>query len=182
MKKIQLSLLFFLLGWLLPALGVEVSEYGVKAAYLFNFTKFVTWPPGTFADENSPVVIGILGDDPFGDDLDDVVEGKSVNQHPIKVIRFGNFEPSLEGPIRGCQILFIAYSEKSRLREILGALKGAGVLTVSEIDKFPLFGGEILFDQVGKRIGLVVNPKAAQRANLEISAKLLQVSKIYKPE
>ena len=182
MKTIQLAVLFIALGWLLPAFGGEVSEYGVKAAYLFNFAKFVNWPDGTFANEKAPLVIGILGDDPFEEDLDDAVAGKSVNQHPIKIHRFGNFRADLSGQIRGCQILFIAYSEKNRLKEILGALKGASVLTVSEIDQFPLFGGEILFDQVGKRIGLVVNPKAAHKANLEISAKLLQVSKIYKPE
>lgn len=159
-----------------------MSEYGVKAAYLFNFAKFVVWPKGTFADDKSPLVIGILGDDPFEDALDDAVEGKVINQHPIRLMRFGNYEASLAGKIRGCQILFIAYSEKNRLRDILGTLKGASVLTVSEIDKFPLLGGEILFDQVGKKIGLVINPKAASRANLEISARLLQVSKIYKSE
>ncbi len=170
-----------ILGLVLPAFG-QISEYTVKAAYLFNFAKFVEWPKGTWPDNDVPLVIGVLGDDPFDKALDAAVEGKSRNGHPIRVRRFGLFDGTQTAQLRQCQILFIAYSEKDRLREILQSLKGAPVLTVSEIEQFPVAGGMILFDQEGERITLAINPRAAQKAQLNISSKLLQVARIYKSE
>jgi len=167
----------FLPGPLVPEV---VTEYGLKAAYLFNFAKFVEWPAGAFASEEAPLQIGILGEDPFGEELDRVVSGKSVGKHPIKVRRFGTFSKASLQDLRRCQVLFIAYSEKGRAREVLAALSGVGVLTVSEIERFHILGGMISFDQVGKKIALVVNPSAAQHAGLTISARLLQVAKVYK--
>jgi hypothetical protein len=180
-KKPYRFILFLVLGLVLPVFG-QISEYSVKAAYLFNFAKFVEWPAQAFPNGLAPLTIGVLGDDPFGDDLDHVVQGKMINGHTIQIKRFEDFDQDhLEG-LRRCQILFIAYSEKAQLGDILKSLKGASVLTVSEIENFPLLGGMILFDQVGRKIDLVVNPVAARQAKLEISARLLQVSKIYKPE
>jgi hypothetical protein len=169
------------LGLVLRAFG-QVSEYSVKAAYLFNFAKFVEWPSQAFSSGLAPMIIGVLGDDPFGDDLDHVVQGKMVDGHTIEIRRFEDFDPDQIAGLRRCQILFIAYSEKDQLGDILKSLKGASVLTVSEIENFPILGGMILFDQAGKKINLIVNPEAARRAKLEISSRLLQVSKVYKSE
>jgi hypothetical protein len=180
-KKFRLFISVLFLGLVLPVSG-QISEYAVKAAYLFNFAKFVEWPSQSFANGLAPLTIGVLGDDPFGDDLDQVVHGKMINGHGIEIRRFDGFDPDQIVKLRGCQILFISYSEKEQLGAILKSLKGASVLTVSEIENFPLLGGMILFDQVGKKIDLVVNPSAARQAKLEISARLLQVSKIYKSE
>ncbi len=182
MKRIKPYAVLLALACFLPARGAGISEYSVKSAYLFNFAKFVGWPANAFENEKSPLNIGVLGEDPFGEALDEVVEGKIVGQHPITVLRFDRFETGQAERLRKCQILFIAYSEKPRALQILSSLQGSSVLTVSEIEKFPLLGGMIMFNQAGKRIGLVVNVKAAKKAKLEISAKLLQVSKIFKPE
>lgn len=182
MKHLKSITIFLALVWILPVQAADISEYRVKSAYLFNFAKFVEWPAKSFGQDKDPLVIGVLGEDPFGDSLDKVVEGKIIGQHPITVLRFDGFDEDQGPELRKCQVLFIAYSEKKRAVQILNTLRGSSVLTVSEIEKFPLLGGMILFDQVGKRIGLVVNLKAVKKAGLGISAKLLQVSRIYKPE
>jgi len=160
----------------------EFSEYTVKAAYLVNFIKFVTWPGKAYADDNGAIVIGILGEDPFGDTLDGMVKGKAIEGRSILVRRFESYDGSQDAALRRCHVLFISYSEKDRLRDILKALQGSPVLTVSEIERFPLSGGMIQFDQEGQRITLAINPAAAQRAGLTLSSRLLQVSKIHKSE
>lgn len=181
MKKFHLYILLLILGWVLPA-GGQVPEYELKAVYLFNFAKFVEWPSSAFAGDNTSFLIGVLGDDPFGDALDAAVKDRSIQGRPIRVKRFDNFDGTQTTSLRQCQILFICFSEKERIEAILQALEGAQVLTVSEIEKFNILGGMILFDQEGDRITLDVNPRAAQRVQLSISSKLLQVSKIYKSE
>jgi len=164
-----------------PVFG-QFSEYAVKAAYLFNFTKFVEWPDGTFDSATSPIIIGVLGDDPFGGDLANTIEGRSVNGHAIHLKRFGAFDGIQIPQLRKCQILFISYSEKDNIKVILEVMRGTNALTVSEIETFPLLGGMILFDQEGQRITLSINLEAAQKGKLKISSKLLQVAKIYKSE
>jgi len=180
-KKLQLITIALILGLGLPVFG-QISEYTVKAAYLFNFVKFVQWPASTFDSETSPIIIGVLGDDPFGDDLDSTIKGRIVNGHSIQFKRFGAFDEVQASQLKKCHILFIAYSEKDNIKEILKAIGGSNVLTVSEIDKFTLLGGMILFDQEGQRITLAINVEAAQKAKLTISSKLLQVAKIYQSE
>jgi len=160
-----------------PAAG-EVSEYAVKAAYLFNFTQFVQWPKAAMAP-GSPLVIGILGDDPFRDSLDGAIEGKSAGGHPLKVKRLGSFSNAKAGALSKCQVLFISFSEKAHVKEILESLDGSAVLTVSEIDQFPVKGGAVQFDQEGQKITLTINQNVAKKAGLSISSQLLQVAKIY---
>jgi hypothetical protein len=170
--------IFALLAGVVPA-RADVSEYTVKAAYLYNFANFVTWPPGVFSAAGTPLVIGVVGDDPFGDALDTAVNGKSAGGHPLKVKRFSSFEAAGAPALKKCQILFICYSEKDRVSSILSAVKGSNVLTVSEIEGFSYKGGILLFDMVGSKISLVANTGAAKKAGLMISSKLLQICKIY---
>ncbi len=165
----------------MPVLG-QISEYGVKAAYLFNFAKFVEWPAGAFENEASPILIGVLGEDPFGGELDKAVEGKNVAGRSLRIKRFGDFDENQAPQLRKCQILFIAYSEEGNLPAILRALNGASVLTVSEIEGFPQKGGIILFDLEGDRVTLGINPTTARRGNLILNSKLLHVAKIYGSE
>ncbi|SRR5579871_4180788 len=160
----------------------EVSEYTVKAAYLVNFVKFITWPDKVYDDDQGAIVIGILGDDPFGATLDDMVKGRFIEGHIVLVRRFASYDETQKGSLRKCHLLFIAYSEKDRLRDILKAVQGSPVLTVSEIERFPLAGGMIQFDQEGQRITLDINPAQAQKAGLTLSSKLLQIAKIYRTE
>jgi hypothetical protein len=182
MKKFNRFLLLTFLGLAWPVFGQGVSEYTVKAAYLYNFAQFVDWPKTAFSGDASPLVIGVVGDDPFGDALDDAVNGKTAGGHPLSVKRLGAFDPAHAGALAHCQMLFIAYSEKDHLRDILQALEGAKTLTVSEIDRFPMKGGMIQFDQVGDKITLDVNPSAAKHAGLSMRAQLLQVAKIQGSE
>jgi hypothetical protein len=183
MKSFLVLCFGLMMGLASPALvGADVSEYTVKSAYLFNFARFVDWPDNAFAKSTSPLVIGIVGDDPFGSALTEAVNGKSVGTHPLAVKRFGAYDKSLAGSLKKCQILFVSYSEKDNAREILQSLEGAPVLTVSEIEKFLPLGGMILFDQDGEKIVLDVNPNKATDAGMTISSKLLSVSKLYKGE
>src|SRR5439155_3469348 len=132
-------------AWLLAAGGGSAqdsspSEYQVKAAFLFHFAKFVEWPPTAFAEPGSPLVIGVLGENPFGEVLQATVRGKSLNNRPLAVR-----EVRTTSECTNCHILFISSSEKKRLPEILKGLQGSAVLTVSEIDRFTESGGIINF-------------------------------------
>ena len=147
------------------------SEYRLKAAFLFNFAKFVDWPADAFDKSNSPMVIGILGDNPFGADLEDTVRNKVINERPLEV----KVCPT-PAAATNCHILFISTSEKKRLPEILGSLRGASVLTVSETDGFTETGGMINFVREGNKVRFQINDAAAKNARLTISSKLLSLA------
>ena len=149
------------------------TEYQVKAVFLFNFSQFVDWPPASFADGRSPLVIGVLGRDPFGTMLDDIVRGETVNGRPLAVRRYDSI-----GQIDDCHILFVDRSADEQLDAVLAALKGRGVLTVGDFEGFARRGGIIRFVTVGNKIRLRVNLAAAQEAKLTISSKLLRPSQI----
>ena len=163
------------LALLLPAdAGAQASqpsEYQVKAAFLFNFAKFVEWPPETFAGETSPLVIGILGDNPFGTDLERTVAGKLINNRPITIRSFPTAAEAAN-----CHILFISSSEKKRLPDIIQSLHGTAVLTVGETDQFIASGGMVNFVQEASKIRFQINDDAAKAARLKISSKLLTLA------
>lgn len=152
------------------------TEYDVKAVFLFNFSQFVDWPAAAFADGRSPLVIGVLGRDPFGATLDEIVRGETVNGRPLVVRRYQSFEQ-----IDTCHILFIDRSQDSQLDAIVAALKNRSILTVGDFDGFARRGGMIRFVTVGNRIRLRVNLTAAQEAQLTISSKLLRPAEIVEP-
>lgn len=149
----------------------QPSEYQIKAAFLFNFAKFVEWPPTSFADENSPLVIGILGDNPFSGDLERTIQNKTINHHSLVIKQFHSLAEA-----RNCQMLFISASEKKRFADIFGGLRGTSVLTVSETDGFTEAGGMINFILENKKIRFQINDEAAKAARLKISSKLLSVA------
>jgi hypothetical protein len=149
------------------------GEYQVKAAFLFNFTKFTDWPPKAFPSSNAPLVIGIVGEDPFGKTIDDVVSGEVVAGHPLVVKRL-----RADGDLRGCHVLFISRSEKERLPEVLRQLKGSPVLSVSEIDGFAAQGGMVNLLLANKTVKMEINQAAAEHAGLQISAKLLKLARL----
>ncbi len=171
-------LFMVLLALACPALGANISEYALKAAYLSNFAQSVKWPKATFADDNSPIVVGVLGSDPFGSTLEDATRGKTVSGRTLVVKRFNNFDKEKLDELRNCQILFIANSEQDNVREILEGLKGSPLLTVSEINQFPKLGGIIQFIQEGDSIGLAMNPKTAMGVKLRLSSQLMKVAKL----
>jgi YfiR/HmsC-like len=151
----------------------SATEYQVKAAFLFNFAKFVEWPADAFPGTDAPLQICLLGRDPFGHEFEEVIGDKSINGHRIEVIH-----PSGVPQARGCQIIFVASSEKKQTLEILRGLQGANVLTVGDTAGFAGMGGIINFVLDDGRVRFEINVKAAERAHLKISARLLTVAKL----
>jgi hypothetical protein len=145
----------------------------VEAVFLFYFSQFVEWPPRAFADERSPIVIGVLGADPFGGALDQAVAGEQVNGRPIVVRRLKSIDEAA-----GCHILYISSSESPQLPQILSTLKGRSVLTVSDLGDFVQSGGMIRFGLVDQRVRLYINEHAAQAAGLTLSSKLLRAGQV----
>ena len=152
------------------------KEYQVKAVFLFRFAQFVEWPPSAFPEPRTPLVIGVLGHDPFGTYLDDIVQGETVNNHPLAVHRYATVEE-----ITTCHILFISRSEDARLERVLVGLKGRDILTVGDAERFSTRGGMIRFVTEQGRIRLRINLKAAEAANLKLSSKLLRPAEIVSP-
>jgi len=155
-----------------PAQTAE--EYAVKAAFLYNFTKFVDWPAAAFPDAGV-FKICVLGDDPFGGSLQ-AIAGEQVGSRKLKVARTDAASRS-----GGCQILFISRSERDRIPQILAAVKGAPVLTVGDGKGLADDGVIVNFILEGTRVRFEINTESAERAGLQISSKLLQLAKRLVP-
>jgi len=156
-----------------PAGGV--SEYQVKAAFIFNFTKFTEWPTNAFTSPTAPLVIGIVGDDPFGKTLDDLIRGEVVRERPLVVKRL-----RADGDLRSCHVLFISHSEKDQMGRLLSQVKASPVLTVGDTAGFAEKGGTVNFFLMEKTVKIEVNQTAALEAGLQISAKLLKLARLVK--
>jgi YfiR/HmsC-like len=162
----------------LTALSAQVrppNEYELKAAFLFNFAKFVDWPSNMFANPADAFSVCVVGADPFGRALDDALLGKTVDQHPVSVMRIRRV-----ADIAHCQILFVPASESRQLPEIVAKLRGQCVLVIGETDDFASSGGVIQFTLEENRVRFFINTDAADRAGLKISSKLLALAKIVR--
>ena len=163
--------------WLFAALAAaparaDVSkEYQIKAGFLYNFTKFIEWPSGRFADANAPIVIAVLGENPFGHDLRDVVSGRAVNGRPIVIRGIRSLDEA-----RQVHVVFVGAGEEERLGDRLDSLHVAGVLTVGESERFAELGGVIVFTRVGDKVRFAINVGSAERGGLKISAQLLKLA------
>ncbi len=160
----------------LGAQAAKASEAQVKAVFLFNFAQFVDWPPEAVPDSQAPLVIGILGGDPFGDFLDATVRGEHRGARPFAVRRYQRVDE-----ITRCDILFISRPVGDQPEEILARLKNRPILTVSDADRFAERGGMIRFVTDRSRIRLQINPEPAEAARLTISSKLLRVAEVITP-
>jgi hypothetical protein len=149
------------------------TEYMVKAACIYNFALFVDWPAGVFLRNDSPIVIGIVGADPFGPVLERAVMNRTAKGRPLVVRRLG-----VEPGIRECQMLFISESETHRLPKIMEFVKDVPILTIGEADTFSRLGGLIALVLENKKVGLQINASATRKAHLNISSKLLTLAKI----
>jgi YfiR/HmsC-like len=156
-----------------PAQSPTAGEYQVKAAFLYNFAKFVEWPSSSFSDASAPFRICVFGLDPFGQELHDITSEKTVNGRKLQVDQVADLQLA-----RTCHILFIASSEKAQLKRILESLRGTNVLTVGDSDGFAKLGVIINFVLENNRVQFEVNHKAAEQAGLNISSKLLSVAKL----
>jgi len=148
----------------------EASEHQVKAAFLMNFTKFVEWPAAAFRDPAQPITICVYGDDPFGPTLDQAVEGESVAGRRLAVDRIRR--PPAP---KACQVLFISRSEKDPAAIVAAA--GPGVLTVGDGDGFLRDGGVISFVLQGRHVRFDISVRAAAKASLVLSSRLLNVAR-----
>ena len=148
------------------------DEREVKAVFLFNFVQFVDWPAAAFGGPESPVVIGVLGEDPFGSVLDEVVRGEVVKGRPLIVARFRRVEE-----IKGCHVLFVSQSESRNYEQIWKALRAQPTLTVGETASFTKLG-MIRFMTEENRVRLEVNVEATKAAGLTISSNLLRAARI----
>ena len=148
------------------------GEYQVKAAFLYNFAKFVEWPPSSFSDSSAALRTCFFGRESLGEELRNITNEKTVNGRKLEVRREVDLEQA-----RNCQILFIASSVETSVRQIVEGLRGASVLTVGDSKGFAEQGGMINFVLENDRVQFEVNDKAAQQAGLKISSKLLSVAK-----
>jgi hypothetical protein len=148
-------------------------EYQVKAVFLFNFAQFVEWPPAVFTEESAPLSICVLGDDPFGPYLDEIVRGEQVNSRRLSIRRFRTLVD-----VNGCQVLFVSRSQGRDLAKALVWAKSMDALTVSDLDDFAERGGMIQLETEKGRIRIKINVGAAKASSLIISSKLLRSADI----
>ena len=153
------------------------NEYQVKAAFLFNFMKFIDWPAVAYTSPQSPFAICILGKDPFGSLLDDALLGKTMDNHPVAVRRLKDIADA-----RHCQVVFVSSSETKKYAEIVDSVRGANILLVGETGGFAAAGGTIEFILEESHVRFAINPDAAERAGLRCSSKLLALAKIIHDE
>lgn len=154
---------------------VSVREYKIKAAFLFNFTHFVEWPANSFSTSQSPLVIGILGPNPFGNHLEELIAGESVEKHPLLIKHF-----STTDEVDNCHILFINIKDKKTLLSTIEKLKGKNILTVSDVDQFSKLGGMIRLYTKDDKVNIEINLDATKEEDIVVSSKLLKLSEIVK--
>lgn len=162
------ALLLLQAAWAAPP-----GEYQVKAVYLFNFGQFVEWPSHAYETPRAPFVIGVMGEDPFGKTLDDVVRGESLGSRPLIIKRFRDTDD-----ITACNILFIGRNESARLSKALAAVRGRSVLTVTDIDGAERQGAIIVLYNDKNRIRMRINLAEARASQLVISSKLLRPAEV----
>jgi hypothetical protein len=153
------------------AQSAPAGEYQVKAAFLYNFAKFVEWPPGSFVGGAAPLRICVFGQDPFGEELHNIANNKVINGRKLVVDQVADLAAA-----RSCHILFITSSKKAEMKQIVESLRGADVLTVGDTKGFARMGGMINFVLEDNRVRFEVNQTAAEQTGLRISSKLLSVA------
>ncbi len=155
--------------------GQSIDEYQVKAAFLYNFAKFVEWPQQAFNNPAEPISICIFGKNPFGQILDDTVRGKAVEGRAFVILKVSDFRQT-----GACKILFIGSSERKSIRLLLAQVKTSGILTVGETEGFAVEGGVVEFTSGEGKVRVDINVQAAEQGHLRISSKLLSLARIVK--
>ena len=155
--------------------GQTADEYQVKAAYMYNFAKFVDWPAAAFDSPAQPMVFCVLGPTPLSRVLGETLAGKVLDQRPLL------FRQLTDSTQAGkCQVLFIGFSDKKRLRQTLDEVRALHVLTVGEGEDFTAEGGIVRFVMDAGRVRLEFNVDAAEDAKLRVSSKLLGLAKVVR--
>lgn len=170
---VQWLLFAFLVLFAPMRLHAQSKEYQIKAAFLYNFAQFVLWPETAFTNTDEPFRIGVLGDNPFGKALEEIVHGEKIQGRPIEIV-----ESSSAEKMAGCQIVFVSKAQLPRFGSISSKLDSKPVLTVSEDTGFIQRGGIINFYRDGTKIRFEVNPDAADKKGLKLGSELLSLGKI----
>jgi hypothetical protein len=145
------------------------AEYQLKAVFLFNFAQFVEWPARAFSEPTAPLIIAVLGDNPFGTYLDDLLKDEKIGGRPLLVRHYKRVEE-----LATCHMVFICRSEARELDKIIAHLKSGSILTVSDADTFTRQGGMVRFATENGKIRLRINVEAAKASDLIISSKILR--------
>jgi hypothetical protein len=156
----------------------SAEEYRIKAAFLYNFAKFVDWPPEAFKGPSDPIVIGILGKNPFGDSLHEAVAGKTFKGRAFQVREVADAQQAAACQVVFVSSVFVGSSDRKRLGTVLTQLVSSPVLTVGDTDNFAAEGEIINFKIERGTIRLQINAQAARKKQLHISAKLLSLAEI----
>ena len=165
-----------LAAWLASVTATRAQssgEYDVKAAYLYNFAKFVEWPPQAFATADSPFAICVIGQDPFGQSLDAIAQGERVQGRPLVVRRLMSWDDTEQ-----CQVLFVSTSALEDFQQLFGGHGFPRTLTVGEVPQFLTSGGHISFFLEGSNVRFAVSEANVARTDLRISSKLMRVARV----
>jgi hypothetical protein len=147
----------------------EATEFEIKAVYILNFARFIQWPPSAFVSQDTPITIGVVGNSPIYNALEQVIQGETVNGRPLQLKKL-----QADDAASGCQIVFIDPAAAAKVVQKVG---NKPVLTVSEADNFLQSGGMIHFVTVGETIRFEIDAARAEQARLQISSRLLNLSK-----
>jgi hypothetical protein len=151
----------------------EGAEYPLKLAFLYNFAKFVEWPSGSFRSPDGTLAICIVGHNPFSLDIENQLRSRPAGDHSVEFVVLKTTDA-----LNACHIVFIPVTEKDQATRIVRSLTGASVLTVGESEGFAVRGGIINFTVEEGNIRFEINRRAADRAGLKISSRLLNLAKI----
>ena len=176
LKCCAFTILFFISTQMKTFAQVRpAAEQQVKAAFIYNFTRFLDWPAEAYSSTEAPFVIGVLGNDPVSTYLNDLVQDEMLGQHHIIIQRFTDIKQ-----VDACNILFISSDEARKSSTQISTINRKGILTVSDVPEFCKWGGVIRFYKEGNKLRLQINPAEAKAAQLTISSKLLSIASIYK--
>lgn len=153
------------------ALAPRAPEYEVKAAFIYNFARYVEWPSSAFAGPSDPIRLCIFGDDPFGEIVDRTLRGKTVAQHPFVVLRIEEIEET-----RGCHIVFVSRTESERLDAVLAVVHDRPVMTIVDVEGAVQRGAILNFALRDGRVRFAVNTGSAQRSGLSLSSQLVKLA------
>jgi hypothetical protein len=148
-------------------------DYQIKAVYLVRFAQFVEWPEAALGEPDAPIVIGVLGSNPFGGHLDELANGERLNGRQLTVQRFSKVDE-----IGSCHVLFVSASEQRQLRRILQRLKGRPILTVGDTEDFMRAGGMIQFVAEDAKVRFRVARESVEQSGLTLSSKLLRAAEL----
>lgn len=158
-----------------PSLGLDSKEHRVKAAFLHHFVRFVEWPEESFESEESPIVLLVLGEDPFGKILEDTFRGKRANGRPIRIER----EPELD-ELPHAHLVFVSDSLAPKISEITRFYEPRNGLIVGEAEGIASDGAAVGFYKLKKKVRFAINADAVKRTKLEVSSELLKLARIVR--